>query len=165
MHVTLRPLTMDDFDQVVEWSTDDRFCTANGWQTSRDVDELRRWWHRCVSNTSRDFIRMGIECAGRLVGYVDLAAIDGDRAEFGIAIGDSASWGKGIGTLAAQRAVEHAAKMGIAVLDAETHETNVRSRALLQKMGFAEVSRVGTEEYNGVAVRLIQCRLSLSKDP
>lgn len=84
MDVNVRPLTIGDFDAVVEWSMDQRFCTANGWQHRRDVEELRRWWHKCVSSMSKDFIRMGIECGGRLVGYMDLAGIEDGRAEFGV---------------------------------------------------------------------------------
>ncbi|GAF13039.1 hypothetical protein JCM19046_87 [Bacillus sp. JCM 19046] len=46
--------------------------------------------------------------------------------------------------------------LGITVFDAETHEANIRSRKMLEKIGFKERSRHGSEAYLGVISTLIQ---------
>ena len=52
-------------------------------------------------------------------------------------------------------------KLGITVFNAEAHEMNIRSRKMLKKIGFIEISRIGIEEYLGTENQLIQYRLSL----
>ena len=161
--IQLCPITMDDFITVLAWSKDDSFCLANGWETNRDKQELYKWWVRCVTNTAKDFKRLGIKESNRLIGYVDLACIEGDTAEFGIAIGDSKVWGKGIGSQAALQLFEFASNnLGITRFTAETHEVNIRSRKMLQKLGFQEISRIGTERYLGNDCTLIQYEKILS---
>jgi len=160
MTVSIRPIVLEDFPSVLEWSRDERFCSANGWDLNRNPEELRQWWQGVVNGIAEDFIRLGIDYEGKLIGYVDFAEIKKDAAEFGIAIGDSSLWGMGIGLKAAQAAIDYAAQLwGITNFYAETHETNLRSRRLLEKIGFQEISRIGTEEYRGqVTQQLIQLR-------
>jgi len=50
-------------------------------------------------------------------------------------------------------------KLGISIFNAETHEANARSRKMLEKIGFIEISRMGSEEYLGVKGQRIQYRL------
>jgi ribosomal-protein-alanine N-acetyltransferase len=161
-NIKIRPLTIDDFEYVLKWSKDDTFCSANDWEKNRDEQELYKWWQHCVNNISEDFIRLGIELENRLIGYADLACIKGNTAELGIAIGESSLWGKGIGFNASICMMDYASKhLGITVYNAETHETNFRSRKMLEKIGFKEVSRIGSEEYLGTESQLIQYRISL----
>ncbi|WP_316569398.1 GNAT family N-acetyltransferase [Neobacillus sp. YIM B06451] len=160
--IKLRPLTMDDFNFVLAWSMDERFCLANGWEQNRDKDKLYKWWLRCVKNEADDFIRMGIEYNDRLIGYADLASIQGHTAELGIAIGESGLWGQGIGVNAARCMMEFGfEKLGITVFTAETHESNVRSGKMLKKLGFKEISRIGYEEYMGTDNRLVQYQFKM----
>lgn len=42
----------------------------------------------------------------------------------------------------------------------ETHAANIRSRKMLDEIGFKEVSRKGIERYLGVDSQLIQYRIS-----
>ncbi|WP_412733909.1 GNAT family N-acetyltransferase [Heyndrickxia sporothermodurans] len=80
----------------------------------------------------------------------------------GIAIGESRLWGKGIGFDSALCMIEHASKkLGITTFNAESHEANVRSRKMLKKIGFKEISRLGSEEYLGMNSQLIQYELNL----
>lgn len=158
-YIKIRAITIDDFETVLNWSKDHTFCSANSWESDRSPDALYRWWYHFVHNIAEDFIRMGIECDGRLIGYADLAGIKGSTAELGIAIGESGLWGQGIGTDAAKCMLDFAAeKLGITTFDAETHEKNVRSRRMLGKLGFVEKSRIGSEEYLGKESGLIQFR-------
>lgn len=150
---------MSDFVHVVNWSKDAAFCEANGWEHNRREEELYKWWFHCVNNDAADFIRMGIDLGDRLVGYVDLASIHNDSAEIGIAIGERTLWGQGIGGEAVRCLMKYASeKLRITVFDAETNEENIRARNMLQKLGFVEASRRGTEEYMGKDSQLVQYR-------
>lgn len=159
--IMLRPLRIADYEAVLNWSKDDLFCAANDWEKDRDEEELYQWWVRCVNIQAEDFIRLGIEFNGKLIGYADLANIEGNTAEIGIAIGDSSIWGKGIGYHSTLSLMNYASsKLGVTEFIAETHETNIRSQKMLQKLGFEEVSRIGSEEYMGKESRVIQFRLA-----
>ena len=144
--ITIRPLSIDDYEIVLKWSKDDKFCSANDWEKNRDEVELFRWWTYLVNNNADDFIRMGIEYDAKLIGYADLANIEANTAEIGIAIGESSLWGKGIGYHSTSSLMKYAStKLGITVFTAETHETNSRARKMLENLGFVEISRIGTK--------------------
>lgn len=159
--IKIRPLTVEDFTDVLKWSKDLKFCAANDWEENRDEEELYKWWLHCVNNTAQDFIRLGIELESRLIGYADLASIKDNSAELGIAIGESTLWGKGIGYNSCLRMMNYAANyLGITVFHAETHETNIRAIKMLETLKFKEMSRVGNEKYLGEECKLIQYRLA-----
>lgn len=161
--VTIRPISIDDFEEVLKWSTDDAFCIANEWELHRDPREVYDWWKHCVELNTTDFIRFGIEWNDRLIGYADLANIQDNVGELGIAIGDSTLWGKGIGSLAANQFMAYVStEYSITVFHAETHETNLRSQKMLEKLGFQEVSRIGFEDYKGIKTQLIQYQLMMA---
>ena len=81
----------------------------------------------------------------------------GNSVEIGIAIGESKLWGKGIGSNSVLLMMEYASReFEITAFKAETHEDNIRSRKMLEKIGFKEVSRFGSEEYLGMTSQLIQ---------
>ncbi|WP_102275533.1 GNAT family N-acetyltransferase [Cytobacillus massiliigabonensis] len=158
--ISLRPLTKDDFKIVLNWSKDESFCSANGWARNCSPEELYKWWVNCVNNASEDYIRIGLELNEKLIGYADLACIQDHTAELGIAIGDSCLWGKGIGYHSAISIMEYAIKnLGITTFKAETHEANIRSRRMLEKIGFKEISRIGDEEFIEMNSHLIQYKL------
>ena len=155
--IKIRPITIEDYETVLKWSKDDAFCTANGWDINRNPKELYRWWLNCVNLESDDFIRMGIEFKEKLIGYADLACMKDNSTEIGIAIGESKLWGKGIGSNSVMLMMEYASReFEITTFKAETHEENIRSRKMLEKIGFKEVSRFGSEEYLGMTSQLIQ---------
>ena len=105
---------------------------------------------------------MGIEFNEKLIGYADLVYIKDYTAELGIAIGESGLWGKGLGYNSAICMMDYASKkLGITSFKAETHEDNVRSQKMLEKIGFKEVCRLGSEEYLGRKSQLIQYKLNL----
>lgn len=159
--IKIRPITEEDFGCVLKWSKNDTFCLANDWEINRNEQELYNWWLHCVNDLPGDFIRMGIEVENKMIGYADLAFIKGSTAELGISIGESTLWGKGIGFKSSKCMMDYAsANLGITVFNAETHETNMRARKMLGRLGFKEVSRMGAEEYLGVETTLIQYILS-----
>jgi [ribosomal protein S5]-alanine N-acetyltransferase len=158
----IRSLRMEDYEFVLHWGKDAAFCLANGWLLNRDPSELYKWWHHCVHHKADDFIRMGIEVNGRLAGYTDLANIKENSAELGIAIGESGLWGKGIGFRSAQCMMQYGFEdFGMTTFFAETHEANLRSNKMLLKLGFTEISRIGSEIYQDKESSLIQYMLTL----
>ncbi|WP_248508538.1 GNAT family N-acetyltransferase [Sporosarcina sp. NCCP-2222] len=160
--VSLRRLAMEDFETVTEWSRDELFCLANGWEINRQPEEMLSWWTRCVEGISEDFIRLGLEYEDQLIGYADLVIGKEESAELGIAIGNRMIWGKGIGVLASQLMMEYAVKeRGVRSFHAETHESNQRARRMLEKLNFQEVSRNGMDEYKGEVSRLLQFSLDI----
>lgn len=159
--IALRPLRIDDYKTVLRWSRDESFCSANEWELNRDEEELYEWWSRCVNNKAEGFIRMGIDFEGKLIGYADLASIEGHTAEIGIAIGETTLWVKGIGYHSTLVLMNYASvNLGISTFTAETHESNLRSRKMLQNLSFVETSRIGSEEYMGKKSQLIQYKLT-----
>ncbi|MDN4491958.1 GNAT family N-acetyltransferase [Ureibacillus aquaedulcis] len=83
-----------------------------------------------------------------------------NSAEIGIAFGESNLWGKGIGFYSTLCIMEYALNgKGITIFRAETHAANIRSRRMLEKIGYKEVSRIGVDCYLGVESQLVQYRL------
>lgn len=163
-YIEIRDLTIDDYKFVLKWSKDRLFCSANGWELNRSSEEIYKWWDNCVNNAAENFVRKGIEFNGKLIGYADLACIKDHTAELGIAIGERGLWGKGVGFYSAIRIMKYALNnLGITVLNAETHEANIRSKKMLEKLGFVEISRIGLEEYSGISSQLIQYRLVFNR--
>lgn len=155
--IRLRELRMEDYDRVLRWSRDDLFCEANGWERNREPEELKSWWSYCVHMDKPSFIRMGIEWEGSFIGYADLAEIHEQQAELGIAIGERNSWGQGIGRQGTLAIMEYGkTNLRIKIFTAETHESNIRCRKMLEKIGFEETGREGYEWYCGKKDRLIQ---------
>ena len=155
--ISFRKLKLEDFNVVLNWNQDEQFCEANSWPENRDNDELFQWWNWCVTKQSKDFIRLGIEYENTLIGYVDLANIKNNSAEIGIAIGESKLWHFGIGTQTIKKLMDYATEqLGITIFHGETHETNHRSRKMMEKLGFTEVSRIGSEIYLGKEAKLLQ---------
>ncbi len=162
--ITLREIKISDFEEVLKWSKDRHFCFASGWDVTRTEDELFQWWRHCVYNLTENFIRLGIEYHGKIIGYADLLCINNNCAEIGITIGDSSLWGKAIGSNALIKLMKEAAEnREITTFLAETHETNIRSQKMLEKLGFKEIGRNGSEIYAGQECSLIQYSLLKNK--
>ncbi|MBI3217809.1 MAG: GNAT family N-acetyltransferase [Mycobacterium sp.] len=127
------------------WSRDEDFCRANGWPSDLTPIRLERWLQQSSHVGSNDLIRFGVELAAELVGYVDLANLTDQSAEFGIAIGDSQRWGQGVGTAAGEALLAHAFDdLRLRRVAASTTVTNTRSRRLLSRLGFLRRAEADT---------------------
>lgn len=161
--INIRPITMQDFETVLKWSKDDIFCAANDWEKNRDEQELYTWWGFCVHHPHKDFIRLGITFENDLIGYGDIVVLKEGKAELGIAIGDHSRWGQGIGSQSMMCLMDVAkSHLHMTTFQAETHESNHRAQKMLEKVGFKEVSRVGTEIYMGKECQLVQYSFSIN---
>ncbi|GAB3059104.1 GNAT family N-acetyltransferase [Salinicoccus sesuvii] len=162
--ISLRPLYHSDFPNVLKWTKDKAFCHANGWALDRSEVELRQWWSNQVDNRDKTFSRKGIEVKGKLIGYIDIALLDKDIAELGIAIGERMLWGKGIGPKVVRHAMDIAHKdLGIITFNAETHEKNTRARNMLKKLDFKEIDSDESEEQFGPSNGTIMYQLKLEE--
>lgn len=160
--INIRPITMQDFESVLKWGKDDTFCLANDWEQNRDEQELYTWWDFCVHHPSEGFIRLGIEFESELIGYGDIVLLTKNTVELGIAIGDRTRWGQGIGPQSLIYLIDYAnSQLHITTFQAETHASNHRAQKMLARVGFKEVSRIGTEIYMGQDCQLVQYYLSI----
>ncbi|MED3541693.1 GNAT family N-acetyltransferase [Bacillus toyonensis] len=129
-------------------------------EKNRDKDELLQWFNHYLNKQRNDFICFGIEFSKRLIGYVDLAEIRNNSTEIGIVIGDSGLLDMGIGTQTVNNLINHAVKeLRTTTFYSKTHETNLRSRKIMEKLGFTESRRIGSEIYLDKEVKLIQYKL------
>ncbi|WP_019587060.1 GNAT family N-acetyltransferase [Deinococcus apachensis] len=155
--VTLRPLRRGDEEAAVRWAADPEFCLAAGWTVGLAPRKVREHWQRVAASLGPNFLRLGVEWEGRLVGYVDLAGLTRTCGEFGIEIGERTLWGRGIGTAAGGLLLAHAfGPLGLGTLTAEVHAPNLRSHALMRRLGFREVGRGEPEVYRGRVVEVVR---------
>lgn len=139
--VYLRELTEDDVPAWFERASDPESAVLAGDPIPESVEMGVHWLQR---HRERFRQRAGIQWAivpqGSVgsVGSIGLTITSKElrRAELGIVIGRT-SWGKGIGTSAAQLVTGYAfGTLGVAELHAEVLQRNLASRRMLEKVGF-----------------------------
>ena len=151
--LSLRPLRPGDEVTAARWGQDREFCLANGWTPGLSERVLRRHWLMVMASIGSDFLRLGIEEEGRLIGYTDLADLTRSSGEFGIALGDPAAWGQGRGTRAGRLMLAHAfGPLGLLEVRAEVHVPNARSHALMHRLGFVRAGEGEPDLYRGERV-------------
>ncbi|MFC5599203.1 GNAT family N-acetyltransferase [Deinococcus cellulosilyticus] len=149
----LRPLTLGDLATIYLWSQDEVFCRANGWSIGLSWQQLRTWWMALLQTSPDVMLRSGVAVQDQLVGFVELSSFDWQEktAVFGIAIGARSLWGQGIGFQAGQLMLQHGFDhLQLKAIFAEVHAPNLRSLALMRKLGFEETGRLPLHEvYQG----------------
>ncbi|UQN06166.1 GNAT family N-acetyltransferase [Deinococcus sp. QL22] len=156
MAVTLRPLRPGDEQVAVRWAADPEFCLAAGWTPRLAPRLINRHWQLLIAGTGPDFLRLGIEENGQLVGYVDLANRQAHTAELGVAIGERAQWGRGLAAEACRLMLAQAfGPLGLTTVTAQVHAPNARSHRLMLGLGFTVVGRAEPEVYRGQMVEVI----------
>jgi RimJ/RimL family protein N-acetyltransferase len=139
--VRLRPLQPSDAGVVFSWTEDVEFCSANGWRAGLTGPQIEVWLADSVGGGRSTLLRLGVESDRTLVGYVDLAHLNATSAEFGIAIGVSSRWGRGIGTAAGELLLRHAFdELRLRRIDAVVPVANERSLRLVDRLGFRRVT-------------------------
>ena len=137
----LRPLQADDSDLLVELDGHPdvmEFLTGRG----TEPQEVVEVWMPRRTDPAHDALGLGYWSAfedGVFVGWFCLNPTGDRQAELGYRLRKRA-WGRGLATEGATRLLEHG--FGTAGLDlvwAETMAVNVRSRAVLQRLGLRHV--------------------------
>ena len=160
---TLRPLRPGDEQTAVRWAADAGFCRAAGWTPGLAPRLVRAHWGRLIAGSGPDFLRLGVELGGRLVGYVDLAKLTRTSGEFGIGIGigERTLWDWGVGTQAGRLMLAHGfGALGLDTVTAEVHAPNRRSHALMRRLGFGEVGLGEPDTYRGEVVAVVRYELT-----
>lgn len=166
LSLSLRPLRPGDEETAVRWAADPEFCRAADWAVGLAPSKVRSHWQRLIAGTGPDFLRLGVEHDGQLVGYVDLAELTRQSGEFGIAIGERALWGRGLGAAAGRLMLAHAfGTLGLDVVTALVHVPNTPSHALMRRLGFREAGRAEPELYRGQMADVIRYELQASTWP
>ncbi|WP_245872875.1 GNAT family N-acetyltransferase [Deinococcus planocerae] len=159
--VSLRPLRPGDEEAAVRWAADPEFCRAAGWTPGLAPRLVREHWRPIVAGAWPDFLRLGVELGGRLVGYVDLANLTREAGEFGIGIGERARWGRGVGREAGGQMLALAfGPLGLEAVTAQVYAPNRRSHALMRRLGFRENGRGEPEPYRGEVVEVVRYALT-----
>lgn len=152
----LRVFTMDDLEAVATWFEDETFREENRWMDQIDFEEMKHWLETFVDNKQADFERFGIEQDGKLIGYADIKYTRQQKAQLGVAIGNSELWGHGLGGQAIALLEDYAREKGIKTFTAQTPETHKRARRMVERLGYVETKEVGYEDYLGVETRMIE---------
>ena len=137
----LRPLKADDSDLLVELDGDPdvmEFLTGRG-TAPHEVVEV---WMPRRTDPAHDALGLGYWSAFEndvFVGWFCLTPTGDGGAELGYRLRKRA-WGRGLATEGATRLLEHGfGTVGLELIRAETMAVNVRSRAVLQRLGLRHV--------------------------
>lgn len=153
----LRAFTMDDLDAVAKWFEDETFREENHWMEQVDFKEIKQWLETFVEQKQPDFERFGIEQDEQLIGYADMKITRQQKAQLGVAIGDSSLWGHGLGGEAILLLEEHAqTHHHINTFTAQIPETHQRARRMVERLGYREMKEVGYEDYLGEETRMME---------
>jgi RimJ/RimL family protein N-acetyltransferase len=144
--VYLRPLEPDDADLVSTWYSDERVRWLMGDPPVSRAGRRRRYEDAVTGDgdTVYRFVICQLE-DDRPVGRTDVFDIDraNGSCAFGIAIGEPARWGQGLGGDAVNAVVDFAfgeLRMERVWLDTDAH--NTRAQAVYRKAGFIEEGRL-----------------------
>jgi RimJ/RimL family protein N-acetyltransferase len=138
--VYLRPLEPDDADIVQRWYEDARVQTLMG-DPPISLARRRQRYEKSVADDGPDVLRFVI-CQlddDRPIGRTDLFDIDRENGSlaFGIAIGEPALWGQGLGTDAVNAITDYAfGQLRMERVWLDTDESNLRAQAAYAKAGF-----------------------------
>jgi RimJ/RimL family protein N-acetyltransferase len=135
-HVELRDLRDDDLDAVFEMMRD-REAVARAAFTAADPDDRAAFDEWMLRQRSSGEVELFVVTEnGGFAGTAALFTADGDReVTFWVA---RHAWGRGVGTQALRLLVSHEPERP---LYARVASDNAASVALLEKIGFTEVSR------------------------
>lgn len=138
----LRPLTADDGDLLIELDGD---RAVMEFLTGRETppDEVVEVWMPRRTDPSHDALGLGYWSAferGEFVGWFCLTPTGDDEAELGYRLRQRA-WGRGLASEGAERLLDHGfTTVQLRRIWAETMAVNVRSRAVLERIGLRHVS-------------------------
>ena len=138
----LRPLTADDSDLLVELDGD---RAVMEFLTGRETppEEVIEVWMPQRTDPAHDALGLGYWSGfegGEFVGWFCLTPTGDREAELGYRLRQRA-WGRGLASEGARRLLEHGfATAGLRRIWAETMAVNVRSRAVLDRVGLRHVS-------------------------
>lgn len=141
--ICLRPITEEDFAQLVSWTHDPEINRFSDGDYPSEIVECTEWLRKAKSNRYQE--RFAITANGQLIGDIELDHItwrSGD-AEMRIRIGAKSLWDQGLGTEAVTVLLFHAFRnMNLARVYLRVYADNHRAIRCYQKVGFKKEGRL-----------------------
>ncbi|ADU51838.1 GCN5-related N-acetyltransferase [Thermaerobacter marianensis DSM 12885] len=138
--LVLRPLTLDDVDDVYRYASDPEVARYTTWEAHRSLEDSRAFVEAQVQAYEEDQIApwaMVLREAGRVIGTTGFVAWAPRhaRAELGYAMGRS-YWGRGLMTEAVRAVVAYGfTRMGLNRIEARCIPENRASARVMEKAG------------------------------
>jgi len=156
--VDLRPLSLEDVnDTYIGWLNDAEVCAYNSHHRYPNTRELAVEYVTRIRSQKSDLVLAVIaKDASKHIGNISLQNMDpvNRSAEFAILMGDKDSWGKGIGTEAAQLIVKHGfEQLNLHKIYCGTSEENIAMQKLAASLGFKEEGRSRQETFKNGSFR------------
>jgi len=137
-NICIRPITESDLEMKVKWINDPDVHKYLHYEIPLRLDKTIDWFRRVSKDSSRyDFVIETTEADP--IGLVGLIGINEryQTAEFYIAIGNKAYWGKGVGTEAASLIAKWAfGSLGLYKLWVTVRAENSAMIAMMKKIGY-----------------------------
>ncbi|GAB6876810.1 GNAT family N-acetyltransferase [Thermaerobacter litoralis] len=136
----LRPLTLDDVDDVYAYASDPEVARYTTWEAHRSLEDSRTFVEAVVRAYRDDRNApwaMVLRETGRVIGTVDFVAWAPQhaRAELGYAMG-RAYWGRGLMTEAVRTLIDYGfSRMGLNRIEARCIPENRASARVMEKAG------------------------------
>ncbi|UFU06401.1 GNAT family N-acetyltransferase [Ruania halotolerans] len=159
--VRLRPLVDADVAMLSSWALDTRFRELAEWSPDLSVAEYRAFWRDLIAAPPPGLLRLGVECADELCGYVDLHGPSESVKELGFLVGPLERWGRGLGTAAAAAGLAYGFdSLGLQRVWAEAYDTNSASLRILARLGMVEIGPGESGMFDGRPTTYRQFALS-----
>lgn len=150
MELQLRPMALADAGTFAGWASDPVFRAHAGWNERATVEDLTAWWTTFIAAPDPHLIRLSAVAGDEVVGYVDLHGDEQSTRELGFAVGPSARWGQGLGTLAASAGLEYGFEvLRLSSVWAEAVDANVGSLRVLERIGMTRAGAGGDDMFLG----------------
>lgn len=137
MKVTIRRFEMKDIPKKVEWINNPLNNQFLHYDFPLEIEKTKKWFESIMNRTDRyDAV---IEVDNTPCGTIGLLSIDmkNRKAEYYIAMGDTALKGKGISTQASRLILEYAFHdLGLNRVYLYTETQNIIAQRLFEKVGF-----------------------------
>jgi [ribosomal protein S5]-alanine N-acetyltransferase len=139
--VYVRPIERPDIAVWSEYLRDQRVFEHTSWNLQSD-SELEKYVWEVQSRTPDSLFRLAVACvhSNRLVGTFGFHTVFSEHSSAELAYDLAPThWGRGIGTAGAQGFTRWAHQSaGVTRVQATVLQSNVRSRAVLEKSGFVQ---------------------------
>jgi RimJ/RimL family protein N-acetyltransferase len=141
----LRKPELGDIDAfLVQKNDPEVVALLGGGGTAYTREGLERWveFHRDAHDEAFFVVA---DAANHPAGHIALYKIDrvAGHAEFGIMLGDKATWGQGLGTACTRWIIEYGFReLGLRRIYLEVLATNPRARRVYEKLGFRDEGRL-----------------------
>lgn len=136
----LREIEKKDLQTINNWRNNNDLISCLGAPfryINLETDE--RWFNNYMNNRQNTVRCSIVDNEDQILGLVSLTNIDylNQSAEFHIMIGDSINQGRGIGSFATKKMLEHAfLNLNLHRVELDVLENNSRARHLYEKVGF-----------------------------